>query len=124
MFTNFIKIAFRNLVKNKVFSFINISGLAVGLATCLLIILYISDELGYDKSFRHADSIYRLAYSTEQGDWSSQPAPVAAAMKADFPEVEEVARIVRFPNMDNILLRYDNEGMSKKFFEKNSYPLR
>ena len=121
MFTNFIKIAFRNLVKNKVFSFINISGLAVGLATCLLIILYISNELGYDKSFRHADSIYRLAYSTEQGDWSSQPAPVAAAMKADFPEVEEVARIVRFPNMDNILLRYDNEGMSKKFFEKNGY---
>ena len=121
MFTNFIKVAFRNLTRNKVFSFINIFGLAAGLATCLLIILYITDELGYDKNFKDADRIYRVAYSTAQGDWSSQPAPVAGAMKADFPEVEEVTRIVKLPNMDDILLRYDNEGTSKKFFEKNGY---
>jgi putative ABC transport system permease protein len=121
MFTNFIKIAFRNLARNKVFSTINIFGLAAGLATCLLIILYITDELSYDKNFTNADSIYRIAYSTEQGDWSSQPAPVAAAMKADFPEVEEAARIVKFPNMDDILLRYDDNDTPRKFFEKNGY---
>jgi putative ABC transport system permease protein len=121
MFTNFIKIAFRTLARNKVFSFINILGLAAGLATCLLIILYITDELGYDKRFEDADRIFRIAYSTEQGDWSSQPAPVAAAMKNDFPEVEEVTRLVKFPNMDDVLLTNDNGGNPKKFFEKNGY---
>jgi putative ABC transport system permease protein len=121
MFTNFIKIAFRNLARNKVFSFINILGLAGGLATCLLIILYITDELNYDTNFKDANNIYRIAYATEQGDWSSQPAPVAAAMKADFPEIVEVTRIMKFPNMDNVLLRYDDKGISKKFFEKNGY---
>ena len=94
MFTNFFKIAFRNLARNKVFSFINIFGLAAGLATCLLIILYITDELSYDKHHKDADRIYRLAYSTEKEDWSAQPAPVAAALKSDFPEVEEVTRLI------------------------------
>jgi putative ABC transport system permease protein len=121
MFTNFFKIAFRTLARNKVFSFINVFGLAAGLATCLLIILYITDELGYDKSFKDAERIYRIAYSTEQGDWSSQPAPVASAMKTDFPEVEEVTRLVKFPNMDDVLLTNDNNGNPKKFFEKNGY---
>ena len=121
MFANFIKIALRNLARNKVFSSINIFGLAAGLATCLLIILYITDELSYDKHFKDADSIFRLAYSTEQGDWSSQPAPVAAAMKAEFPEVEDVVRVVKFPNMDEVLLRYDAAGTPRKFFEKNGY---
>lgn len=121
MFTNFFKIAFRTLARNKVFSFINVFGLAAGLATCLLIILYITDELSYDKSFKDAERIYRIAYSTAQGDWSSQPAPVAGAMKTDFPEVEEVTRLVKFPNMDDVLLRNDNNGNPKKFFEKNGY---
>ena len=109
MLTNFIKIALRNISRNKIFSFLNIFGLAVGLATCFLIILYITDELNYDANFYNADHIYRIAYSTEQGDWSSQPAPVAAALKSDFPEIEEVTRVVKFPNMDNILLRYDKD---------------
>jgi len=121
MITNFFKIAFRNLARNKVFSFINIFGLAAGLATCLLIILYITDELSYDQHHKDADRIYRLAYSTEKEDWSAQPAPVAAALKSDFPEVEEVTRLIKFPNMDKVLMRYDHNNTTKQFFETNGY---
>jgi len=121
MFSNFFKIAFRNLARNKVFSFINIFGLAAGLATCLLIILYISDELSYDKHHNDADRIYRLAYGTEKESWSAQPAPVAAALKSDFPEVEEVTRLIKFPNMDKVLMRYDHNNNTKQFFETYGY---
>lgn len=121
MFTTFIKIAFRNLARNKVFSFINIFGLAIGLATCLLIILYINNELSYDKHHKDAERIFRLAYSNGKDAWSAQPAPVAAALKTDFPEVEEVARLLKFPNMDKVLMRYDNNNTTKQFFETNGY---
>jgi len=60
MFRNFIKTAFRNIVKSKFYSSLNIVGLAVGLATCLLIVLYVIDELSYDRWNKKADRIYRL----------------------------------------------------------------
>jgi len=60
MFRNYIKIAFRNLWKNKGYSAINILGLAIGLATCLLITLFVVDELSYDKFNKKADRIYRV----------------------------------------------------------------
>ncbi|MDR3715356.1 MAG: hypothetical protein P4L51_21325 [Puia sp.] len=60
MYKNYLKIALRNLRKNKVFSAINIIGLAAGLAVCLLITLYVFDELNYDKYNRNAERIYRL----------------------------------------------------------------
>jgi putative ABC transport system permease protein len=95
MFINDLKITFRNLSANKIFSFINIFGLAVGLCTCLLIMLYIIDETSYDKNFKNADRIYRVAAkSPASGEqWSSQAAPVAWAMKAELPAVEQVARL-------------------------------
>ena len=60
MFKNYLKVALRNLWKNKAFSAINIIGLAAGLAVCLLIVLYVIDELSYDKYNANADRIYRL----------------------------------------------------------------
>ncbi len=60
MFQNYLKTALRNLWRNKGFSAINIVGLAVGLATCLLIVLYVIDELSYDRGNKQADRIYRL----------------------------------------------------------------
>ena len=62
MLENYFKIAYRNLTRNKAFSFIKILGLAVGLATCVLMILYIFSELGYDKQNKNADRIFRIAY--------------------------------------------------------------
>ena len=62
MLKNYLKIAFRNLSRNKLYSSINIFGLAAGLAVCLLIMLYILDEKSYDQHHKDGDRIYRLAY--------------------------------------------------------------
>jgi putative ABC transport system permease protein len=61
MLKNWFKVAYRNLIRNKVFSIINISGLAFGMAACILISLYILDELSYDRYHEHADRIYRVS---------------------------------------------------------------
>jgi len=61
MLKNYFKVAYRNLIRNKVFSIINISGLAFGMAACILISLYILDELSYDRYHEHADRIYRVS---------------------------------------------------------------
>jgi putative ABC transport system permease protein len=65
MIKNYFKIAFRNLSRNKAFSFINIFGLAIGLATCLLIMLYEFSELGYDSQNKDADRLYRIASASD-----------------------------------------------------------
>jgi putative ABC transport system permease protein len=97
MIKNYIKTAFRNLLKNKGFTAINVLGLALGLATCLLIVFYVFDELSYDKYNLNADRIYRLnndiKFGGREGASADVPAPSAAALKADFPEVEQVARL-------------------------------
>ena len=68
MFRNYLKTAFRTLWKNKFYTSINIIGLAVGLATCLLILLYVLDELSYDKYNVNADRIYRVNNEVKFGD--------------------------------------------------------
>ena len=97
MIKNYIKTAFRNLMKNKGFTFINVFGLTLGLATCLLIVFYVFDELSYDRYNTKADRIYRLNNAIKFGGmedlYAVTPAPTAAALKADFPEVEQVARL-------------------------------
>ena len=72
MFKNYMKIALRNLLKFKVYSFINISGLAIGMACCVLILLYVQDELSYDKYHQNADRIYRFVTDYEHDDRCSQ----------------------------------------------------
>src|SRR6201990_602284 len=96
MIKNYIKTAFRGLMKNKGFTFINVFGLALGLTTCLLIVFYVFDELSFDKFNVNADRIYRINNNIKFGgadnSYAQSPAPTAAALKADFPEIEEVAR--------------------------------
>ncbi|MGN6638703.1 MAG: ABC transporter permease, partial [Mucilaginibacter sp.] len=96
MIRNYIKTEFRNLLKNKGFTAINILGLSLGLATCLLIVFYVFDELSYDKYNVNADRIYRInneiKFGGEEDASADVPAPTAAALKADFPEIEQVAR--------------------------------
>ncbi|HEY2582989.1 MAG TPA: ABC transporter permease [Mucilaginibacter sp.] len=97
MFKNYIKTAFRSLTKNKGFTFINLFGLALGLATCLLIVFYVFDELSYDRYNTKADRIYRVNNEIKFGgletSYAVTQAPAAAALKADFPEIEQVARL-------------------------------
>lgn len=67
MFKNYLKIALRNFIRHKVFSFINIFGLAVGMACTILILLWVQDELSYDKFFTDADNTYLVLRGDEQG---------------------------------------------------------
>lgn len=101
MFLHNLRIAFRNMWRQKMYAAIKIGGFAIGIAACLLIALYIRDELSYDTQYKHADNIYRLigAYN-DHGKISkgvSWPAPMARALKADFPEIENAARLMPAP---------------------------
>lgn len=97
MLHNYFTIAFRNLRKHKVFSLVNIAGLAVGLAVFWLMALYIADELSFDRWSPNAGRIYRVAHSAEWPGGSFRLAPTsppfAPALKKDYPEIEEAARI-------------------------------
>lgn len=97
MIQNYFKIAWRNLLKNKAFSFINIMGLSIGISVCFIIMLFVQDELSYDRFNVKADRMYRIAFrATMNGgkiNESNVMPPVAAALKNDYPEVEEVTRI-------------------------------
>jgi len=102
MIKNYFKIALRQLLKQKLYSVIKIGGFALGIAACLLIALYIKDELSYDKSWPDANRIYRITgeYNDngkiETGDdW---PAPMAKALREDFPEVEKAGRLMYDPS--------------------------
>jgi len=123
MLRNYIKIAIRNLTRNKAFSFINIFGLAAGLATCLLILLYILDESSYDRQYKDADRLFRVASlgGKRLETWAAVSAPVAGAMKAELPEVEQATRVLTFPDIRKMLLRTDLHGQRRQFAETNGY---
>jgi putative ABC transport system permease protein len=97
MLKNYFKIAWRNLIKHKVFSLINICGLAIGVAAFWLITLYVADEWSYDRYNEKADRVFRV---TQHGSWNGgkfniavTSAPFAPALKNDYPEVEDAVRI-------------------------------
>jgi putative ABC transport system permease protein len=96
MIRNYLKTAWRNLLKNKVFSLINIVGLATGLTCFILITLYVSDEISYDRYNDKADRIYRINSFIKLGGPELRLAvtsdPMGATMKKDFPQVEEFVR--------------------------------
>jgi putative ABC transport system permease protein len=99
MFTNYFKVALRNMLRTKVYSAINVFGLSLGVASCLLLALYIQDELSYDRFNKNADHIARIIFNANiNGGKISESvvmAPVAATLKKDFPEVKDAARLVR-----------------------------
>jgi len=117
MIKNFFKIAWRNLFRNKVYSFINVFGLTVGITCFLLIALYIFDELTYDRFHKQAENIYRVVeHKTSPEGKESKVAPIAYNISThalkDFPEVERIARISML-GRDNIS---DGEN-TKTFYE-------
>src|ERR1700724_1988807 len=105
MFKNFIKTAFRSLLKNKGFTFLNVAGLTLGLATCLLIVFYVVDELSYDKYNTKADRIYRITIEAglngHAGSYATSEGPLEAALKDNFPEIEKTTRMI---NKDGLFL--------------------
>lgn len=94
MLRNYIKIALRNLQRNKIYSFINVTGLALGLACTIVISLWVYDEISIDKFHKKGARLHRVLANTHWdgvATFETVPVPVAAAMKKDIPEVEQVA---------------------------------
>jgi ABC-type antimicrobial peptide transport system permease subunit len=88
MIRNYLKVALRNLARHKGYSFINIFGLAVGMACCILILLWVFDELSFDRFHEDLDSLYQIVISNEENSsWLSSPWAIIPALKNDFPEV-------------------------------------
>jgi putative ABC transport system permease protein len=126
MFKNYLKIAWRNLLKSKTFSFINIFGLSAGLACCLLISVYIYHELSYDSYHRNLSRLYELTTTFikdgKEDKMPNTPAPMAQAMKAEFPEISESARIMKLFAEDKTLLQDRQDGVTpKSFYESDGY---
>ena len=98
MFRNYLTIALRNLNRQKSFSAINILGLAIGLGTCFLIVLYIQDELSFDSWHAKGDRVYRVIRETRSGGQSDYlpytSGALARALEQDFPEVEKAVRVI------------------------------
>jgi putative ABC transport system permease protein len=103
MIKNLIKTAYRSLLKNKGFTFINVFGLALGLAACLLIVFYVFDELSYDRYNTKYDRIYRVNTDLKDGGsithFAISAPPVGDAMVKEFPEVEKSTRIALAVNL-------------------------
>ncbi|MEO6722236.1 MAG: ABC transporter permease [Ferruginibacter sp.] len=116
MLTNYFKIALRNLWKNKGYAAINIFGLACGLAVCLLITLYVFDELSYDRYNKNADRIYRVDADVKFGGNELRLAvssdPMGATLKKDYPQVEEFARI--YASSGSKLIKKGNEFINEE----------
>ena len=98
MFTNYLKIAFRSIRKQRFYSAINIFGLAIGLAISLLILLFINDEISYDQHHTNADRIYRTVMVWGKHSDSPSRGPVGPyrlkpALETDFPEIEKIVRV-------------------------------
>ncbi|WP_020594716.1 ABC transporter permease [Spirosoma panaciterrae] len=97
MLTNYVKIAFRNLLRSKGFSAINIVGLSIGMASAILIILWIQHELSYDQFHEKKDRIYeawnRSIFSNKLESWNTTPRVLAKTLTHDFPEIERTARV-------------------------------
>lgn len=118
MFRNYLKIIFRNFSKNKTFSFINIIGLTIGLTSCLLIALYIQQQLSFDKFQKNGDRIARviMGYSFEgsdagnKGNYTSVRVPVV--MKQNFPEVKDAVIMTNGKK----IIRYNNSLVTENNF--------
>jgi putative ABC transport system permease protein len=98
MFRNYLKLAWRHLVKQKMYTFIKIGGFAIGIAACFLIALFIQDELSYDQEIPDKDRVFRILnegmVEGKKLKWVDMSAPFAKAVQDDYPEVEKIGRFL------------------------------
>src|ERR1700733_12674604 len=120
MIKNYFKITWRNLVRNKVASIINIGGLAIGLACVVFISLYIKDELSYDRFFKNADRIFRVntheLMANSEFTAGQTPPPVGLALVNNIPEIESYTRIYK-PGDE--VIHFVNNGQKSSLTEKS-----
>jgi putative ABC transport system permease protein len=120
MLRNYIRVAIRSLLKQKVYTIINILGLAVGIASCLLIVLFIRDEYYFDKFFKDEDRIYRMVlerkYPNHSTFYSVVPHSFEGVARRDFPEIELSTNVFGFPGFP---LSYKNDREELKKFDED-----
>lgn len=126
MLKNYIKIAWRNIKSNKLYSFINIFGLTIGLTCCLLITLYIVHETSYDSYHKNINQLYELATTFvkdgKEDPKPNTPAPMAAAMKQEYPEIMETTRLLTLFAEDKTLIQYQPANETpRSFYETKGY---
>jgi putative ABC transport system permease protein len=133
MFRTYFKTAWRFLLKNKTFSFINVFGLAVGTLCCIYILVYVKDQYSYDKHQDRVHDIYRIdkIQKSKEGTYNLAISGgfLAPAIKRDFPEVEQFTRVVPLIGIDKHILKYKNKSIYEKdpfyvdstFFDVFSY---
>jgi len=130
MLKNYLKIALRNIKRHKGYSFINIVGLAAGMACCILILLWVQDELSYDRFHENADDIYRVIQDINFADhsttWTITQGPLGPSLKEDFPEIIDATRITN----RGFRLTYDEKSYDERvgmadgsIFEMFTFPL-
>jgi putative ABC transport system permease protein len=122
MFKNYLKTALRNMQRNKVNSILNISGLAIAMSCVIMILMYVRDELSYDRFFANADHLFQVnmtvAYDGPESTTGGNTAPaVGPALKDMYPEVESYARVYR---PGDVVVRYNGTAKTENFYsEKN-----
>ncbi|MFI5159863.1 MAG: ABC transporter permease [Sphingobacteriales bacterium] len=125
MIRNYIKTAWRNLVKNKFYSIINIAGLTLGLAIGILILLWVQDELSFDSFHKQADNIYRLELWGGTGSsrqiWTLGPAPIGVWAKQQLPEVKDAVRITTNYNFSEYKYQEKAFGNERVVFADPSF---
>ena len=127
MLKNYLKITWRNIKRQKSYSLINVSGLALGIACCILILLWVQDELSWDRFHVNAETLFRVVQKQPNGHLTPvTPAPLAAHLKNEYPEVIDSARYRRFWE---ISLRYEDTNFVESplladasFFKIFSFP--
>jgi len=133
MLNNNLKIALRHLRKSKLYSFINITGMSISLAVSILLLLWVKDELSYDKFNTHAANLYVLYPKVDNGGsssvWNSTPAPIAVYAKKEVPEVVNACRMADNWNVSYVeyqgkkFVEWHNKHVDPSFFSMFTYPL-
>lgn len=122
MIKHYLKVAWRNLWRNKLFSAINLIGLAVGLAACMMIVLYVFEELSFDKHFQNHDRLYRLVLEKVVNEERTRelffPLDLPYALKSEFPEIDKFTRIKAYlcQKMRHILSTFWTDLVTLKVF--------
>jgi ABC-type antimicrobial peptide transport system permease subunit len=128
MFRTYFKLAYRNISRDKIYSIVNISGLAIGLASSILIFLWVQNELSYDKFHKNAAQIYRIAVDLGDSKTVGAPAGMPGGLKAEIPQIKNVLRIK--PGATTLLetghKKFEEEGVfyvDPSFMDIFSFPL-
>ncbi len=126
MLLNYLKVALRTTLKNRGFSFISIAGLAIGMVCCLLILLWVQDELSFDRFHENSNQLYRVVTQYDDKWTAATPWAIAPILKRDFPEIENATRF----RAENVLIQYEDRAFNESvgfvdpvFLEMFSFPL-